>query len=200
MAAHLETAGGRVSAAEDLGPFWGVGLESDSGSGSNPVESPHEHIVVIVAATVSASVAVLGIAGFVLWHRQQARLTVRRQSGLPNYDFMVKATGERRMGRCRSAVLILFGLFIVTSEFTATALLLWFGARCSSAGARSLSCAHVRSRVGRSSLESFSAWLPTQQSLGVLIFLGICVFSLLCCAPSTPLWLIGGFCFKVCIL
>ena len=134
MAPHLETARGWATASGYRGPPWEAELESDSGSGSGPVESPHEHIVVVVAAAVSASVAVVGAVGVVLWHRQQTRQTVRQQSGLPNYDFMVRAARERRMGSCRRVLLSLFGLFVVTSEFTATALLLWFGTQLSAAG------------------------------------------------------------------
>jgi hypothetical protein len=50
--------------------------------------------------------------------------------------------------------------------------------------------------AGHQKLEEFAAWLPHQTGWGSLIFLGVWVVAMLCCSPSTPLWLIGGYCFR----
>ena len=49
---------------------------------------------------------------------------------------------------------------------------------------------------GRGTLEDFSPWLKKQEALGLAIFLGVWLVAMLCCLPSTPLWLLGGFCFR----
>eukprot|EP01045_Picozoa_sp_COSAG04_P002868 COSAG04_NODE_109_length_25931_cov_38.787279_23_plen_293_part_00 len=77
-----------------------------------------------------------------------------------------------RLRRCVGAVL---AAVVLSSEFSGTALLVWFG---------------------EEPLQQFTPWLAHQRSAGLAIFLGIWVVCSIGCLPSTPLWLLGGFCFK----
>ena len=96
-----------------------------------------------------------------------------------------------RIEWCRKLVISAFGLFVITSEFTGTAIILWFGEL-----PHRKVCVPERLHdsvfaAGHGTLEKFSPWLAEQQEAGIGIFLGVWVVAMLCCAPSTPLWLLG---------
>ena len=77
--------------------------------------------------------------------------------------------------RCKRIMLAVLATIVITSELSGTALLLWFG---------------------HQPLEDFSPWLQSQEAAGTAIFLAVWVGGSVFCLPSTPLWLLGGFCFK----
>ena len=77
--------------------------------------------------------------------------------------------------RCKRILLALLAALALSSEISGTALLVWFG---------------------HTPLENFSPWLQSQHAAGTAIFLGVWVAGSVLCLPSTPLWLLGGFCFK----
>jgi hypothetical protein len=79
------------------------------------------------------------------------------------------------VAKCKRIILAVLAALLLTSEFSGTALLVWFGHK---------------------PLEDFSPWLKSQEAAGIAIFLGTWVAGSVLCLPSTPLWLLGGFCFK----
>eukprot|EP01043_Picozoa_sp_COSAG02_P045292 COSAG02_NODE_4126_length_5741_cov_164.845090_4_plen_131_part_00 len=79
------------------------------------------------------------------------------------------------VARCKRIFLALIAVLVLSSEFSGTALLVWFG---------------------QAPLEQFAPWLHSQETAGTAIFLGVWVAGSVLCLPSTPLWLLGGFCFK----
>jgi hypothetical protein len=77
--------------------------------------------------------------------------------------------------QCKRFLLAALAALVLSSEFSGTALLVWFG---------------------QQPLEKFTPWLKSQETAGIAIFLGVWLGGSVACLPSTPLWLLGGFCFK----
>lgn len=98
-----------------------------------------------------------------------------QQTPLLDSSSPAEGTSSPAIRQCKRIVLALLGAIVLSSEFSGTALLVWFG---------------------QEPLESFSPWLKSQETAGIVIFLGVWVAGSVLCLPSTPLWLLGGFCFK----
>ena len=113
---------------ETLQPLWSVSSGSDSGCDSGPEKRMHPIFIAMIIVAIVAAVAVIVI---VIVLRAKARKRGRftdheRQSREPLVSPVGRVETPCRRN-CRRFIVSAVGIFVITSEFTGTALLLWFG-------------------------------------------------------------------------